>query len=84
MPMYTYKCPECGRVTDALNKIDDRAIGPICHDQHMRQVITAPMIQPVMGGGSFQGYHCPVTDKFVTSRKERTEIMKSHNLVEKG
>lgn len=84
MPLYTYKCDECGDVKDAVNKISNRKIGPKCCEQNMYQIIVPVNIQPVLGGGSFQGYVCPVTSKFVTSRKERRNIIAEHNLIEKG
>jgi hypothetical protein len=41
-------------------------------------------LAPVMGGGDFPGYQCPVTDRFVSSRRERRNIMAEHDLVEMG
>jgi len=82
MPIYTYKC-SCGKVEDQYNTIDNRKNGPTCHGS-MKLSIQPTQLQPVLGGGDFPGYQCPVTDKFVTSRKERKEIMKRHNLIEKG
>ena len=83
MPTYTYKCEVCEKTTDAIRKIADRANGPECHGV-MRQMIIPPMIAPVLGGGDMPGYQCPITDQFVTSRKQRKEIMKEHNLEERG
>lgn len=84
MPIYHYKCSECGKEADEYNKINDRKDNaPKCHGK-MALVIIPPQIAPVLGGGSIPGYKCPVTGKFVTSRKERREIMKRNNLVEKG
>ena len=83
MPLYSYKCETCGHTEDAFRRISERLDGPICHDK-MKLMIVPVMIQPVLGGGSFQGYKCPITDQFVTSRKQRKEIMKSHGLEEKG
>jgi len=83
MPIYSYKCKECETVIDQYNTIDDRHKGPACHGS-MKLQIMPTQLAPVLGGGDFQGYMCPVTDKFVTSRKERRNIMAEHNLVEKG
>lgn len=84
MPTYTYKCKECGNVEEAFRSIDNRKDGPECCNEVMDQIIVPAHIQPVLGGGSFQGYMCPVTDTFVTSRKQRKEIMARHGMVEKG
>lgn len=83
MPLYTYKCNECGKIEDAHRAIKDHNNGPDCHGK-MAQIIVAPMIQPVLGGGNNPGYKCVVTGEWVDSRKKRREIMKEHNLVEKG
>lgn len=83
MPNYTYECPICKRREDAYRSIADRGNGPECHGQ-MRKIIVPPMLQPILGGGSFQGYQCPVTDQWVTSRRQRRNIVAEHNLIEKG
>lgn len=81
LPLYTYKCPICDEVKDQFNTIAGRNDGPMCCDT-MELVIMPTQLQPVLGGGDFPGYYCVVTDKFVTSRKERRNIMAKHNLVE--
>lgn len=83
MPIYTYNCT-CGNEEDAFRHINQRHDSPVCGcGETMNLKIVGTMLQPVMGGGDFPGYQCPVTDEFVTSRKRRKEIMKEHNLVEK-
>jgi putative FmdB family regulatory protein len=84
MPIYTYKCLKCDLKLDQFNHIDSRHKSPACLcGGETRLSIEPTQIQPVMGGGDFPGYQCVVTDKFITSRKERREIMKRENLVEK-
>lgn len=83
MPLYTYKCAECGKTEDAYRSMADRDHGPECHGP-MRKIITPTMVQQVMGGHAYPGYKCPVTGEFVSSRKRRREIMQEHNLIEKG
>lgn len=83
MPLYVYKCKACGKVEEAYRSIADRHTGPECHGE-MEFQISTPMIAPVLGGGSIPGYQCPVSGEHVTSRRRRREIMKEHNLVEKG
>ena len=85
MPLYDYKC-KCGHVEVAQNKIDDRETHAPSHcDEQMRMIITGSYhIAPVLGGGGFQGYKCPITDKFVTSRRERRNIIAEHGVVEAG
>ena len=81
MPIYTYSCPVCDKQKDQFNTIAGRNNGPSCCEA-MELVIMPTQLQPVLGGGDFQGYQCIVTDKWVTSRKERRNIMAEHNLVE--
>lgn len=66
-----------------MRKIADRHDGPMCCVQ-MKQKIVPTQIAPVLGGGDLPGYHCPVSGEYVTSRKRRRDIMKEHNLMEKG
>lgn len=83
MPLYTYECPKCGKIEDAIRKIADRHDGPMCCEP-MKQKIVSTNIAPVLGGGDFPGYKCPVTGEFVTSRRRRKQIMAENNLVETG
>ena len=84
MPLYTYKCT-CGKVKDSYNTIADRHKTPVCEcGGEMALSIQPTQIAPIMGGGDFPGYKCPVTEKFVTSRRERKYIMESNNLIEVG
>ena len=82
-PLYTYRCPECGKTEDAYRAIAERNNGPMCHGP-MSKIILPTMLQPILGGGAMPGYQCPVTDEFITSRNRRREIMREHNLIEKG
>ena len=86
MPLYTYRCAECGDESTEFSTIANRhKAGPICCGAQKPMIITPTQIQAqILGGGALQGYHCPITNKFVTSRKERREIMKRHNVVEAG
>ena len=83
MPVYTYECFVCQKREDAYRSIADRYLGPDCHGR-MNKIIVPPMLQPIIGGGNFPGYKCPVTDQWVTSRKQRRNIVAEHNLIEKG
>jgi hypothetical protein len=50
----------------------------------MMKEITTTQIANVLGGGSFLGYKCPVSGEWVTSRKQRKEIMARHGVIEAG
>jgi len=86
MPTYLYECSKCHAEQEAIRKIADRKQGPQCYlcKADTKQIIIAPMVNPIiLGGGSYPGYQCPMTDKYVTSRKDRREIMKQNQVVEK-
>ena len=83
MPLYVYECQSCGRLEEAYRTVDDRDIPPDCHGPMKRKIVPT-MIAPVLGGGNFPGYKCPITDEFVTSRKRRREIIAENNIIEKG
>jgi putative FmdB family regulatory protein len=81
MPMYSYKCSSCEFILDDMSSIarrNDARKCPECGGE-MALKIVPPMLNPVLGGGSFPGYECPVTGEFVTSRKRRKEIFKEHD-----
>ena len=85
MPIYSYKCEKCEIIKDMYNSINDRRKPLKCDcGGDMLLSIQPTMLQPVLGGGDFPGYKCVVTDKFVSSRKQRREIMKEHDLIERG
>jgi len=84
MPLYDYKCV-CGHIETMANSVDNRkSHAPIHCDEQMSIFITGAYIAPVLGGGAMPGYQCPITDKFVTSRRERRNIMAEHNVDEAG
>ncbi len=85
MPLYSYKCSDCGALTDSYNIVANRHQSPVCGCGSMTALSIQPtQIAPVMGGGDFPGYQCPVTDEFITSRRKRKYVMDSNNLVEVG
>lgn len=67
-----------------MRPMKDHAMGPECCEGRMAQIILPANIAPVLGGGSWPGYENIVTGEFVTSRRRHREILKEHNLVEKG
>jgi len=86
MPIYTYRCNSCGSCQESINTIARRNDVPQCLTcgGQTNLKIVPPRIAPILGGSDFPGYQCPVTDQYVTSRKQRREIIAQYNLVEKG
>jgi putative FmdB family regulatory protein len=78
MPIYAYRCPECGASQDAFNRVSERhANAPECHGPMQVE------IQPNLGFVQRDcHYKCPVTDQLVTSHATRRNIMAEHNLVD--
>ena len=85
MPLYAYKCSTCDEFTDSYNSVASRHNAPQCECGADTELSIQPtQIAPVLGGGGFQGYVCPVTSEWVTSRRKRKYITESNNLVEVG
>lgn len=82
MPTYVYRCPDY-HITEKLTSMADyKKIVPCgtC-DKQARQILTAPKLVYV---DNMPSYKCPVTDQVVTSRYQRSEIMKQNDMVEAG
>ncbi len=78
MPLYTYRCDECGNELEQFNRITDRHTNaPDCH---------GPMgIRLHANMGYLKAdchYVCPVTRKPVTTQRQRANIMAEHNLID--
>jgi putative FmdB family regulatory protein len=84
MPLYDYQCPTCGKLAEnVVRPMSEYKDGPICCDKPMRRYITSVRFNPVYGAHDMPGYQCPVSERWVDSRKQRREIMAEHNLIEK-
>lgn len=82
MPMkYDSLCSECGKHHEYIAKIKDRNNTPECCDKPTTRMIVAPMVQSSTAR-EYQAYKCPHSGDLITSKKQRTEVMKKHNLVE--
>lgn len=78
MPIYAYRCQECGAEQDEFNKISDRESGaPECHG------VMQPFITPTMISAQEDcHYICPETGKGVTSWQQRKNIFAEHGLID--
>jgi hypothetical protein len=78
MPLYPYRCTECGAEEDAFNSVSNRESGaPECHGKMV------PYIVPVRGHVAENcHYVCPQTGQQVTSWRQRKNILAEHNLVD--
>jgi putative FmdB family regulatory protein len=79
MPLYSYVCPKCGTEQDAFNRVSDRrANAPECCGRKA-EIRIAPVIGYVQRDCH---YVCPVTDKPVTTNRQRKNIMAEHQLID--
>ena len=55
MPIYAYRCEECGFAKDVLQKLSDAplTVCPSCQKAGFKKQITAAGVQLKGGGGSF-------------------------------
>lgn len=83
MPLYDYRCPSCGTEYHNIKKsIDERRSGaPKCCDGRAELVLKPTRHVMVR---HFTPYACPVTEKPVTSERQRRNIMAKHDLVSHG
>ena len=78
MPMYSYRCAECGAVEDKYSPVSERNRNiPDCHGPMVRQ-LCAPTIsvQAEVRAAS------PIDGTVLTTRRQRTEYMKRNGLQE--
>jgi putative FmdB family regulatory protein len=85
MPIYVYECAE-GHRKEEIRKISERENAPQCDCGHsMRMVITPVNINGAfLGSAKNPGYKCPITEQWVSSKKQRRNIMAQHNVIECG
>lgn len=57
MPIYVFKCKECGHVVERLQKINDNAPKCGCNEQHMEKQITADWKFTFTNGKGTTGGH---------------------------
>tara|TARA_B100001996_G_scaffold211418_1_gene162268 strand:- start:257 stop:568 length:312 start_codon:yes stop_codon:yes gene_type:complete len=72
MPIYEYKCSECGHFMDALQGVNDSPLEvcPECSEKSLKRLISAPNFR-LSGEGWYE------TDFKTESRKNIAEIGKS-------
>lgn len=80
MPVYAYKCAQCGRQEDKFNKMADHKNGPECCGKVMRQHFESIKVIP-----DFEPYvDYNISDKpvLVKSKQHRKELMKRNGVSE--
>lgn len=83
MPLYTYQCAK-NHTKEQWSSISERESAPPCEcGLSMKMVITPVRINGAfLGSARNEGYKCPVTQEWVSTKKRRREIMAEHNLRE--
>lgn len=79
MPIYAYRCTECGAERDQFNRIAERHTNaPTCCDRGMDVKLCANLghVQE-----SFAA-ECPVTGQIITTHRQRRRVMDEHGLVD--
>lgn len=78
MPTYTYRCSECGAVEEQYSRVSERDSNiPVCHGPMARQLHSVMVAVQV-------NVHAisPIDGTPLTSRRQRAEYMKRHDLVD--
>lgn len=82
MPKYDARCNECGNTKEYYSTVDDCLTAmPDCCGKQMHKVILAAPQALISSYWNFEAYECPVTDKVVTTAKQKREIEIEHDLV---
>jgi hypothetical protein len=84
MPTYDYAC-DCGHaVTDYFRHVNDPDPDCQCGKPMIQTFLTPRMVSSFFFGSTKNpGYKCPVTDRWVSTKRQRLSIMDEHNLVER-
>ena len=74
MPLYDIKCDRTGVKSERIIKLADFALPIFCAcGSAARRVISTPMFSV-----DKTGYNCPVTEKWIGSKREHNENLKLH------
>jgi len=85
MPMYRFRCAECGDEQDVFRRLSQFNDVPMHCDDEMKRVITAPFVQP-----DIAAYQAIAVDKatgkppVISSRSQHREFLKRNGYVELG
>ena len=82
MPVYQYRCNDCGKDHDQYNTVENRQKGPKCScGGDTTKVISAPsMVMP-----DIQPYKAVAGDqRWITSRAQHREFLRQNDLIEVG
>lgn len=75
MPLYTFRCGQCGSTATEFRKIAERNDGPECRHgpgaMRMQRIIEAPAVQ-----ADLPGYTSPIDGRWIEGRRARAEDLK--------
>lgn len=72
MPLYDYRCTECGHVEEYMVRLADLdKVGFFHCATQMERLISAPRV-----AADYPGYECPVTGKWVEGKAAHRENLK--------
>ena len=78
MPLYDYRCRTCGVETEIYRGVNENT-----HPEHCGETMEQFHLRAPMGAVQAEThYMCPATEKPITSRKQRLESFKRHNLAD--
>lgn len=81
MPMYEFRCDQCGSVSDHYMKMSEYQSFnfPQHCGEKMQRIISPPFVMP-----DINSYKSVVTGEMITSRSHHREHLKKHDLIEVG
>ena len=80
MPIYEYRCPECGETFERLRPVHKRRMGPLCNTCKVPSVRRVESFRAI----TFEPYFDEGLGCDVTSASEKRRILREENLIEAG
>lgn len=81
--LYAYRCGCCGDETEAVNTVADRHThAPVCGKNATHGPMAIKFTPPLFHVASDCHYICPMTNREVTSHRQRRNIMREKNVID--
>lgn len=72
MPIFDYKCPQCGRKQEIYYREERKFYCPTC-DKELVKLMPGPRVF-----GDYAPYNCPITGRLISGKKEHEANLRKH------
>ena len=78
MPLYEYRCRDCGEITEAVRSVDERMDAPACGcGGETYKIISAYRVHP-----DFEPYYDDNLETHIKSKQHRKQVMREQGVSE--